>query len=505
MTQAGRFTLMALLALGTTLPLQGAVFTVTKTADTLDGACDHDCSLREAFVAANHRPGPDAILLGSGVYTLTREGRGDDLSVSGDLDSTDNLAILGAGAKSSVIDGGGIDRVLHGLLNLPLEVHGVTIRNGRALGTSPHRFAGDGGGILGGPVILESCHVTGNLATGWGGGYFGSELHATNTTFSENQAKQGGGIGGFGILRLTNVTISGNHATEVGGGLDLVAFDQFLQQVTITNNSAPAYGGLFVIFETCPSAVDPTCRTDFGMVHSILAGNSAPSHPDCPGYFFVTPDSYNLFGINDKDCNPGVTDRFGTPAAPLDPRLTPLGDHGGSTPTHLPLPDSPALDLAPAEACLFGKDQRGRPRPANGNLDGFTGCDAGAVERIPACQPGVETLCLGAGDRFQVTVHWTAQGQSGAGKSVPLTADTGAFWFFDPANVELNVKALDGCGVNGRFWVFLTGLTDVEVDVEVRDTLADEVWTFHHAAGSALQPRLDTDAFDTCSGPGDPL
>jgi len=30
---------------------------VTKTADTLDGACDADCSLREAVVASNSGPG----------------------------------------------------------------------------------------------------------------------------------------------------------------------------------------------------------------------------------------------------------------------------------------------------------------------------------------------------------------------------------------------------------------------------------------------------------------
>jgi CSLREA domain-containing protein len=36
-------------------------FTVTKTADTNDGACDADCSLREAIVAANARVGVDVI------------------------------------------------------------------------------------------------------------------------------------------------------------------------------------------------------------------------------------------------------------------------------------------------------------------------------------------------------------------------------------------------------------------------------------------------------------
>ncbi len=47
-------------------------YTVTKTDDTNDGACDSDCSLREAIVAANTNPGADRVVLGSGqTYTLS--------------------------------------------------------------------------------------------------------------------------------------------------------------------------------------------------------------------------------------------------------------------------------------------------------------------------------------------------------------------------------------------------------------------------------------------------
>ncbi|HYU58187.1 MAG TPA: CSLREA domain-containing protein [Actinomycetota bacterium] len=41
-------------------------FEVTKTADTYDGACDGDCSLREAVVAANDRSGADVIVVPAG-------------------------------------------------------------------------------------------------------------------------------------------------------------------------------------------------------------------------------------------------------------------------------------------------------------------------------------------------------------------------------------------------------------------------------------------------------
>lgn len=41
--------------------ISAATFTVTKTADTNDGTCDADCSLREAVVAANTNAGHDTI------------------------------------------------------------------------------------------------------------------------------------------------------------------------------------------------------------------------------------------------------------------------------------------------------------------------------------------------------------------------------------------------------------------------------------------------------------
>src|SRR5262245_10412441 len=46
-------------------------YAVTKTDDTADGACDSDCSLREAIIAANAHPGADTITLSAKSYTLT--------------------------------------------------------------------------------------------------------------------------------------------------------------------------------------------------------------------------------------------------------------------------------------------------------------------------------------------------------------------------------------------------------------------------------------------------
>jgi CSLREA domain-containing protein len=57
---------------GLALTAQAATYTVTKTADTNDGVCDADCSLREAITAANANPGVDVIrfAIGSGLKTI---------------------------------------------------------------------------------------------------------------------------------------------------------------------------------------------------------------------------------------------------------------------------------------------------------------------------------------------------------------------------------------------------------------------------------------------------
>ncbi len=124
----------------------------------------------------------------------------------------------------------------------------------------------------------------------------------------------------------------------------------------------------------------------------------------------------------------------------------------------------------------------------------------GQLPPPPPCVDGPRTLCLGAGDRFEVQVVWTTQpsgpsGPSGTGQRVKLTADTGYFWFFRDTNVEMVVKVLDGCPVNGRFWVFAGGLTNVGVEMTVRDTETDATEVYRNDLGEAFQPIQDTGAF----------
>ncbi len=124
---------------------------------------------------------------------------------------------------------------------------------------------------------------------------------------------------------------------------------------------------------------------------------------------------------------------------------------------------------------------------------------AGATLATPApCVPGPQTLCLLDGI-YEVQTHWkTPQGQLGVGSAVPLTSDTGAFWFFGPENVEMLVKVLDGCDLNRFHWVFAGGLTNVEVVWTVTDTRIGRPKAYLNPGGSAFVPIQDTGAFRGC-------
>jgi photosystem II stability/assembly factor-like uncharacterized protein len=127
-----------------------------------------------------------------------------------------------------------------------------------------------------------------------------------------------------------------------------------------------------------------------------------------------------------------------------------------------------------------------------GTLQGVFCAPLGQV--AVACASNARTLCLNT-QRFSATVVWRAAGGTlDNGQAFPITDNTGAFWFFDPTNLELVVKVLDGRSVNGKFWVFYGSLTNVEFTLTVIDTLTGAVRTYFNSEGQ-LVSVADTGAF----------
>ena len=115
-----------------------------------------------------------------------------------------------------------------------------------------------------------------------------------------------------------------------------------------------------------------------------------------------------------------------------------------------------------------------------------------------ACRTGEEFLCLRE-SRFEVQVHWKNNervGNYGIGRSVPVDVsdESGLFWFFNPDNIELVVKVLDGRAIDDHHWVFYGALSDVEYWITVQDVVAGVRRTYHNMQGR-ICGQNDTKAF----------
>ncbi|HSK76060.1 MAG TPA: hypothetical protein VLQ45_06350, partial [Thermoanaerobaculia bacterium] len=87
------------------------------------------------------------------------------------------------------------------------------------------------------------------------------------------------------------------------------------------------------------------------------------------------------------------------------------------------------------------------------------------VEVDPAATPDLHLQ----DQKFQVRVEWSTSDGAlhGNGYAVPLSKESGLFWFFQASNPEILVKILDGRPVNGHWWVFISSNTSLEFKVHV--------------------------------------
>jgi hypothetical protein len=349
-----------------------------------------------------------------------------------------------------------------------------------------------GGGIRAfGHLDLTRSVVRGSRAS-LGGGIAGpgeaSTLNIVQSTIQQNRSSlQGGGLYIENTINLVNSTLSGNTADTVGGG-GLYATDEAVGDVsnsTIFQNGVTSGkgGGVFVANTPFISVVHPLFE------NTIIAGNTANSatDKDCSGS--ANSAGHNLLGEGSgcPDFGPHPGDMEGTVATPLDPKLLPFAATGGPTPVHRPNTGSPAIDHG---AGCEPVDQRGAARSA-------TACEIGSVEVTGQCISGGPALCLNQ-SRFQVQVTWTTATGTGAGQAIQLTDESGFFTFFDPSNVELTVKILNGCNLGGHYWVFVSGLTNVGVQVTVTDTKFSVSRVYNNPINKVFAPVLDTNAFPTC-------
>jgi hypothetical protein len=271
-------------------------------------------------------------------------------------------------------DGGGV-----------VALGAVTVNNGTFIGNTSMGTSALGGAInAAGAVSVTNSTFVGNSATASSGGTaFGGAIRSlllvtvTSSTFSANTAIAPGGFAGAGAISTltgvtaTNSTFTGNTAGSLGGAIVVGDGPSTFVHVTLASNAAPT--GAQVLID------DGAEILPFGTVFADPLGggaNCAQFGVTSSGYNYATDDSCGLTGTGDTQNG-------------ADPQLLALGDFGGPTQTRPPAVTSPLVDAIPVAACdpTVTSDQRGLPRPADGNDDGTNGCDIGAVELQPTPPP----------------------------------------------------------------------------------------------------------------------
>ncbi|MGB0910111.1 MAG: choice-of-anchor Q domain-containing protein [Nitrospirales bacterium] len=404
------------------------------------------CTLRAAIEEANATIVEDTIEIPPGVYPLNLPSN----QGGGRLQVTEDVVIQGSGATVTAVDGVHETRILRiGTSDdsADVKISGLTIQNGRG-GSSM-----SGGGITiteGSTLELTDSIVRDNETSAPGGGIANDgSLYLFRSTVRDNKIPndstvetppQGGGGGtqhsGAGImnfsgadLTIENSTITGNFTTR-GGGIRNAGGTMEIRNSTISSNIARIRGGGVMNFGDADisftTITDNQARSapgdvgsethggggifnegDITMANSILSENtdnenSSDYSPDCrtdtpnepgssPGQ--ISSLGGNIVGVLTSDCNFETnSDLSGTENNPLDPNLNLLSNWGGTTRTHRPQLDSPAIDHGTGFGGCPTTDQRGYIRPVDGNENGNAVCDTGSVERgaVPLLLPTTE-------------------------------------------------------------------------------------------------------------------
>ena len=353
----------------------GATLTVTKTADTNDGVCDADCSLREAVAVAKTTFGDDIIEFSPDLALITLTSEIEIIVPSG------SVTIIGRGADKLTIDGGPGNNRLFSLINATLGIQNVTLTGGNAGGENRSGF---GGAIFsdGGNLVLFGVHVVGNTGTGGGVNISNGAARIINTTISGNSGGSCGGVNNSsGQMVIINSTISGNTATSQQGGGLCANGDTTLRNVTIADNIAPNAAGILKaatgtlnIGNTIVANVGFS-EIQFNAGAIVSVGNNIIG--DSPGE-----------AANTGQWAPVIyhpTDILDTP-----PKLGRLRKNGTAIPTHSFALGSPALDggnnslaVDPANGSPLLTDQRGFSRLIDGDGNGTPQVDIGAFELRP--------------------------------------------------------------------------------------------------------------------------
>ena len=256
------------------------------------------------------------------------------------------ITIQGSEFAPTIWSGNNTHRCLNVSAGANIVLRNLTITQGRTTAESAI-----GAGILvadGGRCELQNCTLTDNHNTG--------------------QFSVGGAAGGSGVIWATNSTFSGNSSNGRGGAIYVNGGQFRASFCTITSNTVTRSDGL-------GGGIRAVNNSDLLLYGNIIAGNTAAGDADISTTQPNHSDGYCIIGQHTS-----LLELTPTDISSSNPMLAPLASNGGPTMTHLPLPGSPAIDRFPSDVFSIVGDQRGASRPADGDANGTTLSDIGAVE-----------------------------------------------------------------------------------------------------------------------------
>jgi concanavalin A-like lectin/glucanase superfamily protein len=119
---------------------------------------------------------------------------------------------------------------------------------------------------------------------------------------------------------------------------------------------------------------------------------------------------------------------------------------------------------------------------------------------LAPCSQTATALCLF--NRYTVTARFRV-GAPGTAEGTAQTVGcanpgSGLFWFFSADNWEVMVKAINGCGLNNRYWVFSAATTNVFYRLEIFDRHSGVNKVYFNYPGPPAPAVTDVNALATC-------
>ena len=261
-----------------------AVFNVTDATN-----------FQSALTTAQSNGEDDTINVAAGTYNVSTT-----LTYSGF--EAFSLTIQGAGAGTTILDGGNTVRVMALAGSGQITASDITFQNGNSIAFDPSTgLPPEGGGlnVSAGSVTIENCAFLNNTATGNGGGLITrSPLTLKHNTFLFNQSSAFGG-GAFTAspdVTVVNNVFSMNQSSSIATDGLYISQPGLTQTIVVTNNTF--YSDLATSFQLNVEIYEGTMDIWNNISHPRLSiPDSVAINPVITANIFNNMTSYLFIGL----------------------------------------------------------------------------------------------------------------------------------------------------------------------------------------------------------------